>query len=866
MQETVFGYKRGMTVAEINAASKSNLKPRNQYSKKCFTVFPAQLDIDLFNEYTATLNDSGQLEQLNFILDKVFYKDLAQQFYAIKQALEQKYGILSSATTSHRLFQITDPYNWLDEFFEMEGDFNFSWGGDISPDCSHLIQDIKMSVKKDSDNQGFFNVEVKLKDIQGSTEPTQENLELEDLLDDSESPIYKNDSAYDTIDNPQTSHQELVTERQTQETISQIDVADIQPDTSRNFSEETQSERKSDSLHIMQEISPCHGLKVNMLSVLGIIFIGIVWICMLKNPITAIYVDSTLTLSSIIFSTVYYILYFSYTVTACILPLFIIKKINKFIQSEEKEKQTLFTNEDTGYQEHKIWKTYKSTFFDKNFGIQNKTRANADLYFNFETVSNVMFSKFPAVSTFKLISGSFMGMGILGTFLGFSTGFQDIQFSSEDPVSMLQSIESLVQSGLSTAFNTSIVGVFSSIIYSFLIYNPLLKEITSYFENLSDELDKEFYLSETEALMQYTMLTDENEQSITFNQSLRFIVENMNKQTDALNNFNDNLADKIANIHDKVDSSLGQFTTGIGTEVKAAVLDNVHREMDGLKITLVEAAQKLEVVVDKIEATPQLLEQANLELKGYLEDTRTSFTAMLSQNLETNKIALDEVVSIIREELSHQFADFRTSLVTALDSSKEITILLNEISNRIKLVNEYFLKQGKNIATHFETTSKQISTISTALESYLKAAQEGVSTLFRDLAATEENIRELLVSAKTNEATTQKNLTVVISETNKILEGFKNVDRTLASIFSSIGEEIQKYNSTVGSTLDQYLSSFEKGASSFSGSMSGTISEFGDSIEVFTAHMNRIQETSETFTNSINELGKVLTQATKDKV
>ena len=219
MQESVFGYKRGMTIAEINAASKSDLKPRNQYSKKCFTIFPAQLDIDLFSEYTATLNDNEQLEQLNCILDKVFHKDLAQQFYAIKQALEQKYGMLSSSTTSHRLFQIADPYSWLYEFLEMEGDFSFSWGEDISPDCSHLIQDIKLSVKKDADNQGFINVELRLKEVQVSIEPTQENLELEDLLADTESPIYKNDSEYETINNPQTNPQEAT---------SQIPVEDIQ--------------------------------------------------------------------------------------------------------------------------------------------------------------------------------------------------------------------------------------------------------------------------------------------------------------------------------------------------------------------------------------------------------------------------------------------------------------------------------------------------------------------------------------------------------------------------------------------------------------------------------------------------------------
>lgn len=560
------------------------------------------------------------------------------------------------------------------------------------------------------------------------------------------------------------------------------------------------------------------------------------------------------------FNIIYYLGYFAYTVFACYLPFHIKKGLNKFAATEEDERKALISGAQNNTEAHEIWKAYKSTFFKNDFGIQNKTRASADLYFNYESVANTMTPKLSVVGTFKMIAPSFMGLGILGTFIGFSIGLKNITHLSPDESSALMGdIKNLIDNGLSTAFNTSIVGVFCSLIYSFLIYNPLILKFNKYFEDLCDSLDQEFYVSETEALMQYTMMTDENANSIPFSQSLRFIVENMNKQTDALNNFNDNLADKIANMNESVNTALGQIATGVGTEVKEAVIANVHLELDGLKLSLTEAAKQLAMVAEKIAETPDLLSKANSELKLYLDDTRTSFTEMLDQNLEANKTALNEVVETIQNELTKNFAEFSKSLTKALSSSQKAAELLDNIPGKIEQIETSFSEQEADVASRFENAAGKLQDVSSSVNEYLVSVEKGITGILNDLTSAEENIKELLASAKMNEDNSGKNLTAVIEQTNTMLEGFKKVDVNLKNIFESIGNEIVKYNTTVDSTLRQYLSSFENGSSSFAKSIHGSMQEFEDTLNELNTNLNEVQQTSKTFDDSITKLGKIMT-------
>ena len=66
-----------------------------------------------------------------------------------------------------------------------------------------------------------------------------------------------------------------------------------------------------------------------------------------------------------------------------------------------------------------IWKQYSLTFIknhpDKK--LNGKTRAYADLYFSSEDIIGTSFFDIPVMEYLKIISGTFVGLGILGTFV-----------------------------------------------------------------------------------------------------------------------------------------------------------------------------------------------------------------------------------------------------------------------------------------------------------------------------------------------------------------------------------------------------------------------------------------------------------------
>lgn len=847
-QISIFGFEKGMNVEQINSVSTKDAIQANEHTKQLLEVFPKQIELEGFEKYNIKLNDDSTIEQFRLLAYDIESKELPEKADQIFQKISGKFGIYDSGESDSISHLGCDSNELMKVLNDKPTGLVYIWNQNIVADYKNLIQKVTMTVKPDNNDTGFICVEFSF-NYSNEEVTSNDTEELEtDLLDgDDDNTVYENEATYEECVEQNNTVKEMDNVEQKKESSNNDNPEEVKGEFNKTSQEEVQAPR-------IFEIS-----KVNLIwyALMLIVWIGFLW-----EPIMRIFTDKQ---KGSWINVIYYIVYFGYTLVACCLPFTIKSFLNIFTKTEKKERKALITGEHFNTKEHGIWAAYKSTFFDKDFGIKNKTRASADLYFNYESVANTMMPDFPVVNTFKLIAGSFMGLGILGTFIGFAIGLRNIDFSSTNTKVMLNGIEALVKNGLATAFNTSIVGVFCSLIYNFLIYNPLLLKLNKYFEQLSDSLDQEFYVSETEALMQYTMLTDENAQNITFSQSLRFIVENMNKQTDALNNFNDNLADKIANMNETVNSTLGKIVTGVGTEVKDAVLENVHLEMDGLKLSLSDTAKQLGLVAEKISNTPELLSKANDELKTYLEDTRSSFSDMLNQNLESNRTALSEVVNTIQTELTSKFSEFSSSLTKALTSSQKAAELLDNIPGKIEQIEASFTSQEADVAGRFETAASKLEEVSTSVNGYLESVEEGITGILKDLSSAEENVKELLASAKMNEDNSGKNLTAVIDETNRMLDGFKAVDVNLKNIFESIGNEIVKYNTTVDSTLKQYLSSFEDGSKAFSTSIHGSMQEFEDTLNDLSTNIADVQQTSKSFDDSITKLSELLAQKKQEE-
>ena len=88
-----------------------------------------------------------------------------------------------------------------------------------------------------------------------------------------------------------------------------------------------------------------------------------------------------------------------------------------------------------------------------------KTDDFAESYFN-----QTLVQKQINVEFWKSIPGMFVGLGILGTFVGLTLGISDFNFSSSDKI--LVSIETLI-GGIKTAFLTSLHGISLSIIFGY---------------------------------------------------------------------------------------------------------------------------------------------------------------------------------------------------------------------------------------------------------------------------------------------------------------------------------------------------------------------------------------------------------------
>ena len=89
-----------------------------------------------------------------------------------------------------------------------------------------------------------------------------------------------------------------------------------------------------------------------------------------------------------------------------------------------------------------------------------KTTIPSANYFNDDNVSKAHKLNLRMLDT---ASGTLVGLGLLGTFLGLTFGIAG--FDSSDSSNIQQSIQNLL-GGMSTAFSTSLLGMFCSLVYT----------------------------------------------------------------------------------------------------------------------------------------------------------------------------------------------------------------------------------------------------------------------------------------------------------------------------------------------------------------------------------------------------------------
>ena len=453
-----------------------------------------------------------------------------------------------------------------------------------------------------------------------------------------------------------------------------------------------------------------------------------------------------------------------------------------------------------------IWKDYKATFIDstkKEYShFRNRTRSNADLYFNAEEIVSYIGTKLPTVDLLKIVSGTFVGIGILGTFIGFSqslSGGIDIQDQNQLNV---------IVDGLKIAFNTSIFGLLSSITYNFLIANPFVQLLNERAKFLSDALDDVFYISDEECMRTLGEIVFETKES---------------------------LASSISNMSNKVAETI--------MEGRQAFTAELNKTTDTLKEVSLELGK-----------TPDSIKVMNKELNSSIEIAK-----------ENNQIMMDSAIDSIKKNIETLFNNFSTRFdsasLTMANSMESLNELPEQFSKLLFSSSEQFKTNLEDVMTHEKNAFSLLIEDSKAKirDSLDESANNNIANTKAMLEATKTEFDGVAESMKksfsdcTNKATDEFR-SIIIETKTQLIDYQDGIARAIANSIEQINSIYNKL-----SLLASDYSKMEESLGSVSNSMKEAEKDFSNSIKaVFEEVPNKVYSLVENLAKATISVNSVM--------
>lgn len=455
----------------------------------------------------------------------------------------------------------------------------------------------------------------------------------------------------------------------------------------------------------------------------------------------------------------------------------------------------------------KICSNYIKSFLPSSIKDKEKTRSNADLYFGATSWMEDIRNGYPVMQALKIIPGTFTGFGILGTFLGFANGVSQIN-TSGDFETMKAGIDNLL-SGLNIAFNSSIFGVVASILINFLIIQPILHRLQLSSKELCDYLDEKFYISEADAIMQYSVIVDEENNEIPFSMSLKAITDSLTDVKSAMDKFTSEIADKLVNMQKEA-------TMDVSNTLQSVLKENVTEQFDLLRQNVTETAELLKQTSDILKDVPEKLSATSDKL---VESTKISLEEFRNQS----ETSIKNLNRSIQENLNKHFDGYAEMI-------NESTETIIDLNNVLKLVPDNLRGINNAIAQTKDSMQESVA----QLEKHLQNVSQSVDKL-GELYKVFEN-SSVLENKKFKQLVEQfsglyNSYQQVNSECQGMLKEFKSMDSQLTNIYTTINENTEKYSETVGTSLNNYLKGFAEAASEFSAGLSSAVNSLSTTLD-----------------------------------
>lgn len=513
-------------------------------------------------------------------------------------------------------------------------------------------------------------------------------------------------------------------------------------------------------------------------------------------------------------------------------------------------------------------------------------------------------------------AGTLVGLGLLGTFLGLTLGIQGFDSSNSDNIQ--SSIQSLLD-GMGTAFLTSLLGMFLSLVYTIcekVWRNGLAKRL----HDLNQKLDDAYYIDDIE-------LSSFNQKLIS-SDVIKKISEELNAVSDALYNrikplmqyqnvegHNVPVANAIREIlsnNEEQTRALKSFSSDLALELNDRLDETLSRQMQQRLIPLMESVDSTtKTVVEHIDqmslsvSSPatDMIERVVEELKDSLMGIMEEFKSTLSKNAtnELENLALSlgtatkaiaefpQNMANISEVLQQTITEVRNSITEISNSSaaanssvmkqmqEQIVFATNSISHAITEVKDVM----NNITQSSEQTSRdlieKVAKSTFDMSSFMQKTMEQVSGVMQ---ASVQSMTNDIAGRQTDLLALQEGTT---SEVKKIVNQFSDswkqsseaiISQTenLLSRFDTTIERMSITNLAVSGTMDLFkqaqsnITGTTAHLQTISGDMKTATETFRKGQSQYSLSLEKVQKETEGKLHDVVELFETAGNATDEYV
>lgn len=456
-------------------------------------------------------------------------------------------------------------------------------------------------------------------------------------------------------------------------------------------------------------------------------------------------------------------------------------------------------------------------------------------------------------------SGTLVGLGLLGTFLGLTLGIRGFDSSNTDRIN--ESIQVLLN-GMGTAFLTSLLGMTFSIIFTF-IDKSLRHRLYKNVNGLTEKLDALYYIDDiTFANINQQKIVDKlyNELKADLQGQTSSIREDFKELNGKLSYANEsgvnvpiaNAVREILSENTQQTKALKSFSTDLAIELNQGFDETLSRQMQQKILPLMESVDATtKTVVEHIDqmavsvSSPatDMMQKVVDELKQSMASLINEFSTGLSGSATSELENLAKQLGSAAQAMSEFPRNMENISVTLQVTIEEVKHAISEISNTSANANSTAMKQMQEQIT-FATVaiSNAINEVKEVMSGISQSSQEQSNQMVSKLAEAAEKMGTFLTGTMN---------TLSTSVTQSVKDITEDVNSKQASLIA-LQEDTTIQTKKLLDSFNIGLERLEKMNTYISGTMSGFRQAQGE-ITVSTSNLRTISDEMKYATEMFNK-------------